>query len=98
MNQLGKFSPSISELTQPLRELLSTRREWLWGPEFEQDRAFSNVKEELSKPLYNPEAELKISVLMLLHLDWGLCSSSKKETNENLWPIHVRYKETICSD
>ena len=63
VNQLGKFSPSISELTQPLRELLSTRREWLWGPE--QDRAFSNVKEELSKPttlvLYNPEAELKIS-------------------------------------
>ena len=63
VNQLGKFSPQISELTQPLRELLSTKRAWLWGPE--QEQAFGRVKEELLKPttlaLYNPQAELKIS-------------------------------------
>ena len=63
VNQLGKFSPRISELSQPLRELLSTKRAWLWGPE--QDRSFQNLKEELSKPttlaLYNPQAELKVS-------------------------------------
>ena len=47
-NPLGKFSPHLSELSQPLRELFSTKRAWVWGPA--QDRAFSNVKAELSCP------------------------------------------------
>ena len=63
VNQLGKFSPQISELTKPLRELLSIKRSWLWGPD--QDDAFAKVKKELSQPttlvFYNPQAELKIS-------------------------------------
>ena len=63
VNQLGKFSPRIANLTQPLRELLSTKREWMWGPG--QEQAFKEIKEELSKPtilvLYDPEAELKVS-------------------------------------
>ena len=63
VNQLGKFSPRISELTQPMRELLSHKRAWLWGPD--QEEAFNKVKEEISQPttlaLYNPDAELKIS-------------------------------------
>ena len=63
VNQLGKFSSQISELTQPLRELLSTKRAWLWGPD--QEQAFHRVKEDLSKPttlvLYDPQAELKVS-------------------------------------
>ena len=53
----------ISELTQPLQELLSTKRAWLWGPE--QEQAFGRVKEELLQPttlvLYNPLVELKVS-------------------------------------
>ena len=56
-NQLGKFSPNLADLTQPLRQLLSKRSTWLWGPE--QQQAFSKVKEELTKPtvlaLYNPQ-------------------------------------------
>ena len=63
VNQLGKFSPNIAELTQPLRELLSSKRAWLWGPD--QERACASVKEELVKPttltLYDPNAEVKIS-------------------------------------
>ena len=63
VNQMGRFSPNIAELTQPMRELLSTKRTWLWGPE--QDKSFTKVKEELSKSpslaLYDPEAEVKIS-------------------------------------
>ena len=35
VNQLGKFSPNIAELTQTLRELLSSKRAWLWGPDQE---------------------------------------------------------------
>ena len=63
VNQLGKFSPVLAELTQPLRQLLSKHTAWLWGPD--QDRAFSAVKEELTKPtilaLYNPKAPTIVS-------------------------------------
>jgi hypothetical protein len=41
VNQLGKFSPRVSELTQPLRELLSTKRSWTWGPS--QEDAYSSI-------------------------------------------------------
>ena len=41
INQLGKFSPSMPELSQPIRELLSTKRTWTWGPD--QERAFSLI-------------------------------------------------------
>ena len=62
-NQLGKFSPNLASLTQPLRELLSKNQAWLWGAS--QEQAFLSVKAELSKPttltLYYPAAETKIS-------------------------------------
>jgi len=32
INQLGKFSPNIAEMSHPLRELLSAKRTWAWGP------------------------------------------------------------------
>ena len=57
-NQLGKFSPQLATITQPLRN-----RQWTWGPS--QERAFNQVKEELTKPrilaLYNPQTETKVS-------------------------------------
>ena len=63
VNQLGKFTPKLAELTQPLRELLSKSRDWVWGPA--QTRAFEQVKQELAKPitlaLYDPKAPTKIS-------------------------------------
>ena len=63
VNQLGKFTPNLAQLTQPLRELLSKTKAWLWGPS--QQKAFTLVKDELSKPttltLYDPEKDLKIS-------------------------------------
>ena len=63
VNQLGKFSSKIADISQPLRELMSTKRVWVWGPA--QDKAFMDVKEELSKPsvlaLYDPNAETKVS-------------------------------------
>ena len=62
-NQLGKFSSSLGDLTQPLRQLLSKKSSWIWGPD--QVQAFAKVKEELSKPtilhLYNPQAPTKVS-------------------------------------
>ena len=62
-NQLGKFTPKIAEISQPLRELLSSKKAWVWGPS--QDEAFEKLKTELTQPtvltLYDPEATLKIS-------------------------------------
>ena len=63
INQLGKFIPNLAELTQPLRELLSKKSQWLWGPA--QSSAFDRIKKELSKPTslahYDPDAPTKIS-------------------------------------
>ena len=63
VNQMGKFSPNIAELSKPLRELLGTKRSWSWSPS--QDEAFARVKAELLKPtvlaLYDPNAQTKLS-------------------------------------
>ena len=62
VNQLGKFSPQMSDLSQPLCELLSPKQTWVWTDR--QDIAFENVKRKLTKPvvlaLYDPAAETKI--------------------------------------
>ena len=39
VNQLGKFTPRIAEISQPLRELLSSKRSWVWGLQGDQGRA-----------------------------------------------------------
>ena len=45
VNQLGKFSPRLAAITQPMRELLSKKANWHWGAE--QQAAFDATKEEL---------------------------------------------------
>ena len=63
VNQLAKFSPLVSEMTHPLRQLLSMKTDWTWNPMLEE--AFLNIKTALSKPTvltaYNIAAELKVS-------------------------------------
>ena len=63
VNQLGKFSPNLAELSQPLRLLLSKKHAWTWN-EFQQT-AFARIKEELAKPTvlshYDPTAQTKLS-------------------------------------
>ena len=46
VNQLGKFTSMLAEMTQPLRELLSKSKSWAWGPS--QSTAFQKVKQELT--------------------------------------------------
>ena len=62
VNKLGKFTPKIAELSQPLRELLSSKRTWVWGPT--QATAFQEIKNELARPttlaLYSLDAPTKI--------------------------------------
>ena len=63
VNQLGKFSCNLAELTQPLRELIKKGRVWAWDSA--QQEAFTRVKEELCKSpvlsFYDPNAATKIS-------------------------------------
>ena len=63
VNYLGKFSPNLATLSQPLRELLSKNRQWEWGTP--QESAFLALKQELTAPtvlrLYDPNVETKIS-------------------------------------
>ena len=62
-NQLGKFSPQLSQISQPLHELLSPSHAWVWGPT--QEDSFIAIKAELTQPtvlaLYDPEASSKVS-------------------------------------
>jgi len=47
-NQLGKYSDKLSDLSKPLRELLSSKNDWHWGQA--QVQSFSAIKKELSSP------------------------------------------------
>eukprot|EP00731_Ephydatia_muelleri_P021134 Em0013g861a len=63
VNQLGKVSPNLAQITQPLRDLLKKARIWQWTEA--QQQAFTGIKKELSQPtvlcIYDPNAETKIS-------------------------------------
>ena len=63
-NQLGKFSSQLAEISKPLRNLLSVKNEWVWGPA--QSQSFLAMKTELSSPdkllaHYDPQAETQVS-------------------------------------
>ena len=63
VNQLGKFSHRIAQISQPLRTNLSVRNEWAWGPD--QDQAFQAIKTELTDTpvlaMYDPQLPTKIA-------------------------------------
>ena len=62
INQLGKFSSRLAELSAPLRALMSDKNAWYWGPA--QQAAFEAVKQEICSPrvlaAYSPNHETKI--------------------------------------
>ena len=63
VNQLGKFTSELADLSQPLRKLLSKGATWQWDKS--QEKAYAKIKEKLSEPtiltLYDPKAATKIS-------------------------------------
>ena len=86
INQLGKFSPNIAELSKPLRELLSDKQAWLWTPV--QDEAFVKLKTELTNPnilaLYDPNAETTVSADASSH---GLGAVLLQKVQNNWHPV-----------
>jgi hypothetical protein len=63
VNQLGKFLPDLSAITEPLRSLLSTKKTWHWDQT--QSQAFAKVKDLVSVTpvlaLYDPKRQTKVS-------------------------------------
>lgn len=86
VNQLGKFVPNLAEKDKALRDLLSKKNMWYWGPE--QQRAFTSLKQELASTpvlqLYDPNKELKISADAL---SYGLGSVLLQKCRETWVPV-----------
>ena len=63
LNQFCKFVPDMSSKTKPLRDLLSTKNLWVWGPN--QQREFEETKQMIASPavlaLYDPSAATVVS-------------------------------------
>ncbi|CAC5425287.1 unnamed protein product [Mytilus coruscus] len=63
VNQLNKFSCKVTELTEPLRELLKTHNAWHWG--IAQETAFTEIKNELASSgtlgHYDPNKDTVVS-------------------------------------
>ena len=59
----GEITSTLAEVTQPLRQLLSTKRAWAWTSS--QELAFGELKKALTQPtileFYNPQAPVKVS-------------------------------------
>ena len=64
LNQMSKFVPNFSSKTKPLRDLISTKNLWTWGPN--QQRAFEETKQLVGSPtvlaLYDPSANTRTMV------------------------------------
>ena len=86
VNQLGKFIPNLSSVTQPLRDLLQKWNQLTWGPS--QQRAFDLVKDELSKTpvlaLYDPNRETTVSAD---ESSYGLGAVVRQRTTGTLRPV-----------
>ena len=98
INQLGKFSSHLLELSQPLRELLSTKQLWTWGPN--QELAFPELKAELTRStilaLYDPQDETNVSTdASSLILGLVLYTSSEQESAGDLF---IAYAKTLRSN
>ena len=93
VNQLGKFSNKLADITVPLRPLLSIKNDWVWGQE--QDRAFQSVKDEICSPTvlaqYNPSFETKIRADSSKD-GYGAVLLQRKSADDDFRPVYFASK------
>ena len=87
VNQLGKFTPKLAENSKPIRDLLSTKNQFYWGPD--QQSAFENIKQMMTSTpilaLYDPN---KDTVLMTDASGQGIGNALfQKQENGDLKPV-----------
>ena len=97
VNQLGKFSPSIAELSKPLQELLSAKKAWFWTPS--QDKDFTNLKKDLTTPniltMYDPSADTAISADASFH---GLGAVLLQKVQGQWHPVAYASPSMTCTE
>lgn len=86
VNYMMKYVPNLSDKTQPIRELLIKKNQFMWGQP--QKEAFQKLKDEILKQpvlaLYDRNAETRISADSS---NFGLgCSLDQKQSN-NEWKM-----------
>ena len=97
LNQLNKFSSHLAERTKPIRDLLSNKKQWYWGPN--QEKAFLELKESLCTEkclaLFEPNKQMIVSADAYAYgLRAVLC---QKHQNGSLRPIaYVSRTMTEC--
>ena len=84
INQLGKFLPLLGEYSKPIRDLLSTKNQFYWGPD--QQRSFDLIKQSLTNTpvlaLYDPN---RYTVLRTDASSYGLgCAMFQKQDNGDM--------------
>ena len=98
INYLGKFSPGIEEVCEPLRKLTSTRVAWSWNASYQQifNNAKSLIKAEVcmkfyddTKPLYleTDASGVGLGVALLQLCNNTACQKGMAPDNTNLQPI-----------
>ena len=89
LNQLSKFVPDLSSKTKPLRDLVSTKNLWVWGPS--QQKAFEETKQMISSPtvlaLYDPTASTVVSTDASSYRLGGVLT--QKQTNGEWQPVSL---------
>lgn len=59
VNQMSKFAPCLAEVTQPLRDLLKKKNQWVWSDAF--DRVKQIITSSPVLALYDPSLETVVS-------------------------------------
>ena len=95
-NQLGKFSPYLTEDTKPLRDLLTTESDWVWGDS--QKESFEKVKNLLTTESvlvhYDPK---KATTMSADASSYGLGAVLRQKQDNGEW-MPVAYGSRAMTD